>query len=68
MEQIQLWANLLGNFGFPIVMTGYLMLRFEKRIEILTEAISDLKNTCSHCLYENNKHPLRKRNGVGEGD
>ncbi|KYD18772.1 YvrJ family protein [Geobacillus thermodenitrificans] len=57
MEQIQLWTNLLGNLGFPIVITGYLLLRFEKKIEILTEAISDLKNTYSNCFYQNNKHP-----------
>ncbi|WP_418057216.1 YvrJ family protein, partial [Priestia megaterium] len=26
MEQ---WLNLIGNFGFPIVVTFYLLLRFE---------------------------------------
>ncbi|WP_082063558.1 YvrJ family protein [Anoxybacillus sp. B2M1] len=29
-------TNLVGNFSFPIVMTSYLLLRFEKRIEMLT--------------------------------
>ncbi|TKI13705.1 YvrJ family protein [Bacillus wiedmannii] len=38
---------LLGNFGFPIVLAGYLLLRFEKKIESLTEAIFDLKHACN---------------------
>ncbi len=29
----------IGNFGFPIVITGYLLLRFEKKIEHLNESI-----------------------------
>lgn len=46
MDQIESWAVLLGNFGFPIVIAGYLLVRFEKKIEGLTEAILHLKNTC----------------------
>jgi hypothetical protein len=52
MEQIQIFANLLGNFGFPILMTSYLLIRFEKKIEMLTEAVSELKNTC---MFSNEK-------------
>ncbi|MGG3641510.1 YvrJ family protein [Bacillus gobiensis] len=33
----------IGNFGFPLVLAVYLLLRFEKKIEVLTEAISTLK-------------------------
>ncbi|SIR50508.1 YvrJ protein family protein [Paenibacillus sp. RU4T] len=29
----------IGNFGFPIVITGYLLIRFEKKIEHLNESI-----------------------------
>jgi hypothetical protein len=32
----------IGNFGFPIVITGYLLLRFEKRIDHLTHSIRSL--------------------------
>ncbi|MBT2281208.1 YvrJ family protein [Priestia megaterium] len=39
MEQ---WLNLIGNFGFPIVVTFYLLLRFEKKIDYLTEAINKI--------------------------
>lgn len=38
-------VNLLGNFGFPIVIAIYLLIRFEKRIEGLTEAITQLQQT-----------------------
>ncbi|HZH58983.1 MAG TPA: YvrJ family protein [Metabacillus sp.] len=54
MDQFQMLINLLGNFGFPIVITSYLLLRFEKRIEMLTEVISELKNTCS-CIDSENQ-------------
>ncbi|MBT3123391.1 MULTISPECIES: YvrJ family protein [Bacillus] len=33
----------VGNFGFPLVLAVYLLIRFEKRIENLTEAINHLK-------------------------
>ncbi|AVB12161.1 YvrJ family protein [Bacillus subtilis] len=33
----------VGNFGFPLVLAVYLLLRFEKKIESLTEAINHLK-------------------------
>lgn len=29
----------IGNFGFPIVVASYLLFRFEKKIEILSESI-----------------------------
>lgn len=37
------WAALIGDLGFPIVITVYLLVRFEKKIEALTTAIQDLK-------------------------
>ena len=37
------WSILIGNFGFPIVITIYLLVHFEKKIEALTSAIQDLK-------------------------
>ncbi|MDF2013211.1 YvrJ family protein [Priestia megaterium] len=30
----------MGNLGFPIVVAFYLLLRFEKKIDHLTEAIN----------------------------
>lgn len=36
-------VSLLGNFGFPIAITVYLFLRFEKKFEKLEEVIMQLK-------------------------
>ena len=36
-------VTILGNFGFPVVVAIYLLVRFEKRIESLTEAITNLQ-------------------------
>lgn len=36
-------VSFIGNFGFPLVLAVYLLLRFEKKIELLTQAINDLK-------------------------
>lgn len=35
-------VNLLGNVGFPVLLAGYLMLQFEKRIQSLETTIKDL--------------------------
>lgn len=32
----------VGNFGFPIVITGYLLLRFEKKLDSLNTTIQEL--------------------------
>ncbi len=36
-------VGILGNFGFPVLIAIYLLLRFEKKIEGLTEAIIQLQ-------------------------
>jgi hypothetical protein len=41
-QMISLLSTLIGNFGFPIVITSYLLIRFEKRIENLNNTILDL--------------------------
>ncbi|WP_379162720.1 YvrJ family protein [Paenibacillus sp. sgz5001063] len=46
MDQAQFISVLtttIGNFGFPIVVTGYLLLRFEKKIDNLIHTMQDLK-------------------------
>ncbi|MFF2912415.1 MULTISPECIES: YvrJ family protein [Bacillales] len=32
----------ISQIGFPIVLTGYLLVRFEKKLETLTESILKL--------------------------
>jgi len=47
---IQQIITILGNFGFPVVIAIYLLIRFEKRIENLTEAISQLQKIMNRKL------------------
>ncbi|WP_102692272.1 YvrJ family protein [Rummeliibacillus pycnus] len=39
--EFPLWVSLLGNFGFPIAITIYLFLRFEKKFEKLEDVIME---------------------------
>lgn len=39
---ISLVTTSISNFGFPIVLTAYLLIRFEKRIEALNSSIIEL--------------------------
>jgi hypothetical protein len=41
---LELFVSTVGNFGFPLVLAIYLLLRFEKKIESLTDAIHELSN------------------------
>ncbi|WP_336245426.1 YvrJ family protein [Paenibacillus sp. FSL W7-1279] len=38
------FATFIANLGFPIAITSYLLIRFEKKISDLSEAINGLKN------------------------
>jgi len=42
IETIQMWVHLIGNSGFPIAITIYLFMRFEKKIENLEAIILKL--------------------------
>lgn len=42
MEEILLQ---IGNYGFPILITVYLLLRMENKLDKLTESIYDLNKT-----------------------
>ncbi len=42
VETIQMWVHLIGNSGFPIAITIYLFMRFEKKIENLEAIILKL--------------------------
>ncbi|MFA7132719.1 MAG: YvrJ family protein [Bacteroidales bacterium] len=35
----------VGNYGFPIVVSGYLLLRMEKTVNTLSGDVRDLKET-----------------------
>ncbi|ARW37622.1 hypothetical protein BUN12_3626 [Bacillus amyloliquefaciens] len=36
--------TIIGNFGFPILVAVYLLIRLEGKLDALTEAIIELKN------------------------
>ncbi|WP_121616642.1 YvrJ family protein [Virgibacillus halodenitrificans] len=36
------WIMILGNFGFPIAITIYLFIRFERKLEKLENVILQL--------------------------
>ncbi|SES10461.1 YvrJ family protein [Psychrobacillus sp. OK032] len=48
-------VQLIGNFGFPIVVSIYLLHRFENKIESLENAIHSIGNVV------NNRNDKRKR-------
>jgi hypothetical protein len=37
--------NLVGNLGFPIAVTLYLLVRIEGKLELLTQSINQLSQT-----------------------
>ncbi|WP_461207894.1 YvrJ family protein [Clostridium sp. DL1XJH146] len=37
------FINLISTVGFPIVVSFYLLVRFEKKIEELTQVLTELK-------------------------
>ncbi|MCM3357365.1 MULTISPECIES: YvrJ family protein [unclassified Psychrobacillus] len=43
-------VQLLGNFGFPIVVSIYLLHRFENKLEALENSLHNLSNTVVHNL------------------
>ncbi|WP_082676260.1 YvrJ family protein [Shouchella shacheensis] len=45
MEHLPNWVIFLGNFGFPTLVAMYLLVRFERKIDNLTQAIQKLERT-----------------------
>lgn len=45
MHEIDQFLSKISNFGFPLILAVYLLLRFEKKLERLTNAISNLEKT-----------------------
>lgn len=44
MEEIEL-VQIIGNFGFPVAITIYLLVRFEGKIDKLRESIDLLSDS-----------------------
>lgn len=42
----------VSNFGFPVVVAGYLLFRFENKIERLSEVITTLETSIQELIKE----------------
>lgn len=42
----------IGNVGFPIAVSVYLLVRFESKLEALTLSINDLSTTIKNLLIK----------------
>jgi len=42
----------ISNFGFPVVVAGYLLFRFENKIEKLDEAMNKLEVAINQLIVE----------------
>lgn len=49
------WITILGNFGFPICISIYLLVRFEKKIDSLNEGIFQLTEVIKETRRGGNK-------------
>ena len=41
--------NMIGNVGFPIAVSVYLLVRLESKLEVLTVSINNLANSIKSC-------------------
>lgn len=49
---MQDFFNIIGNFGFPVTVAGYLLFRFESKLEALTIINTQLNNEISSLKRE----------------
>ena len=42
----------VSNFGFPVVVAGYLLFRFENKIEKLDKSINSLEGSVKELIQE----------------
>ncbi|MFF2178040.1 YvrJ family protein [Lysinibacillus sp. NPDC058147] len=53
-ENVPMWISLIGNFGFPIAITVYLFIRFERKIDKLETTIKELSEVIKYQKYKKN--------------
>ncbi|NEU30769.1 YvrJ family protein [bacterium LRH843] len=42
MTTLELWIPLLGEYGFPVIVTFYLLHRLEQKLDKVTTAVEQL--------------------------
>ena len=50
-------TEFIGSFGFPIVMCGYMAIKFDKTLAENTRAIHSLTTVITHLLEKDGNHP-----------
>lgn len=55
IEDVPSFVQIIGNVGFPIGVSLYLLMRFEKKIDVLSEGIAKLSEVMKSHLFEGGK-------------
>ncbi|WP_280769344.1 YvrJ family protein [Salipaludibacillus daqingensis] len=42
----QLWLSAISEYGFPVVITFYLLYRIEKKLDTLNQSVLKLQTIC----------------------
>ncbi|TWI57853.1 YvrJ family protein [Halalkalibacter nanhaiisediminis] len=56
MSTLELWIPLLGEYGFPVMVTFYLLHRLEQKLDNVTAAVEHLPTK----LSESHKQGIRQ--------
>ncbi|MCE7793542.1 YvrJ family protein [Salipaludibacillus sp. CUR1] len=43
---MEIWLSAAGEYGFPIVITFYLLYRIEKKLDNLNQSVLQLQQVC----------------------
>ncbi|WP_076850160.1 YvrJ family protein [Rubeoparvulum massiliense] len=50
------WVTLLSNFGFPVVLSIYLLLRFERKLDQLIDSLEQMNQNIQFTRWDLGKH------------
>ncbi len=53
---MQDFMTLIGNFGFPIALVFYFLLRFEHKLDQMTETFNSLSDQIKDSFRRNESH------------
>lgn len=67
MEEYEMLIHTIGSLGFPIVAYFYLVLKFERRLEKLEEALNEVCETMSQIQgFIKRENRLRQSNRLDD--
>ncbi|MGO4889473.1 YvrJ family protein [Anaerobacillus sp. MEB173] len=56
---METWIPLLSEYGFPIVVTLYLLHRVEKKLDLVNESVQELPGKITQQMYRHS-HEQKK--------